>query len=571
MAKSLATTGNWNRLSLKQRLLFGTLISTGVGFIAVVVSAGWNINTTLNSTYESALLEKQAAVAAALKSEGISLMGYSQTLSANSEIAEAVKHKDRTKLQNLLVPIFKELHQIKDSVHTMEVTDENGIILLRGHNPAKFGDDKSKTELFGEALRTQKSRIGMEVSTSTGKLSIDSVYPLIVDQKLIGLIKVGTYPEKVALLELRGQVGADLAVLDSTSGKVIGSTLEGADAALPLVTETSSKLKVGSSTYMARRFPLAVGDSQVKGASLVIAVNAKLSTAVVTVLVTVSLIALLGVGLISYFLASSLSNVLEKVTQDIAQAAHEVEAASGQLSSSSHQMSSGATEAAASLQETAASVEELTATVTMNTDNAKQAAALSSESQSSAVKGEGEITGLIAAMGQISHGSKKIEEIITVIDDIAFQTNLLALNAAVEAARAGEQGKGFAVVAEAVRNLAQQSASAARDITGLIKENASQTMDGSRIAGESGSVLKEIVNSARKVADLNNEIAKASQEQSVGFSQISQVMTQLDQATQGNAAAAEQVASSSEEMKNQANALLGLVDQLNSVISGNKT
>ena len=171
-------------------------------------------------------------------------------------------------------------------------------------------------------------------------------------------------------------------------------------------------------------------------------------------------------------------------------------------------------------------------------------------------------------MTDISKSSKKIEEIINVIDDIAFQTNLLALNAAVEAARAGEQGKGFAVVAEAVRNLAQRSSAAAKDITVLIKESVEKIGHGSKIADQSGTVLKNIVGSVKKVSDLNNEIASASAEQSNGISQISKAMNELDNATQQNAASSEETAASSEEMSAQAIELQVLVEELSQVIDG---
>jgi methyl-accepting chemotaxis protein len=173
-------------------------------------------------------------------------------------------------------------------------------------------------------------------------------------------------------------------------------------------------------------------------------------------------------------------------------------------------------------------------------------------------------------MTEISDSSKKIEDIINVIDDIAFQTNLLALNAAVEAARAGEQGKGFAVVAEAVRALAQRSAVAAKDISSLIKENVSKSDQGAEIANASDKVFKSILESVRKVAELNSEIATGSQEQANGIQQISQAMSQLDQASQGNAASAEEVASSSEEMSAQARILVNLVMELQNIVSGRK-
>ncbi len=286
------------------------------------------------------------------------------------------------------------------------------------------------------------------------------------------------------------------------------------------------------------------------------------------VLICVSIISTLCLASIIFFIASRLVKTLNEVTKSIADSGTQVGSASQQLSSASQQLSSGATEAASSLEETVSSLEELSSMVKLNADNAKEASSLSLTSRKSAEDGENEIRSLISAMTDISKSSKKIEEIINVIDDIAFQTNLLALNAAVEAARAGEQGKGFAVVAEAVRNLAQRSASAAKDIATLIKDSVQQISHGSKIADQSGEVLKNIVGAVKKVSDLNNEIASASAEQSNGISQISKAMNELDQATQRNAASAEETAASSEEMSAQAVELQSLVSQLSSVIEG---
>lgn len=268
------------------------------------------------------------------------------------------------------------------------------------------------------------------------------------------------------------------------------------------------------------------------------------------------------------WIAYRVSNTVSGIASGLDESGSQVASAITQLSAAGQTLSEASTEAAASLEETVASLEEMSSMVKMNSDNAKQAAALSQSSKDAAEHGQQEIHHLIESMRDISSSSKKIEEIISVIDDIAFQTNLLALNASVEAARAGEHGKGFAVVAEAVRTLAQRSAVAAKDINGLIKESVEKVEKGSTIADRSGEVLSNIVNSVKKVADLNNEISAASGEQTTGIQQISRAMNQLDQSSQSNAASSEEVAASAEEINAQALNMKKMVEHLNAVILG---
>lgn len=259
---------------------------------------------------------------------------------------------------------------------------------------------------------------------------------------------------------------------------------------------------------------------------------------------------------------------INQVAVSLGAAGQEVSSASNQISSVSSALSSSASEGAASLEQTVASIEELSSMVSKNAESAKQAATLAEEAHNFAQKGTEEMGALIKAMSEITTSSKKIEEIISVIDDLAFQTNLLALNAAVEAARAGEQGKGFAVVAEAVRTLAQRSANSAKDIANLINTSVQQVEGGSKIAANNGTVLNNIVSSIEKVTHLNGEIAAASGEQSTGIQQISKAMNQLDQTTQQNAASAEEGAASSEELAAQATTLMQLVVDLNETLNG---
>lgn len=276
-----------------------------------------------------------------------------------------------------------------------------------------------------------------------------------------------------------------------------------------------------------------------------------------------AIFALIGILM---WMAQRISRTVENIANALLTSGKYVTDSIQQLSATGQTLSQASTSAAASLEETVASLEEMSSMVKMNSDNAKQASALSQSSRDSAEQGEKEIHSLISSMHEISTSSKKIEEIITVIDDIAFQTNLLALNAAVEAARAGEQGKGFAVVADAVRSLAQKSAVAAKEISTLINESVSQVEKGTEIADRSGQSLKGIMKSVKTMTELNAGISSASTEQSQGISQISQSMNQLDQATQSNAASAEEAAASSETLLRQAKSLAEQVEHLRNLV-----
>ncbi len=223
-----------------------------------------------------------------------------------------------------------------------------------------------------------------------------------------------------------------------------------------------------------------------------------------------------------------------------------------EISEGNNDLSSRTEQQAASLEETAASMEQLTATVKQNADNARQASQLARDASTTAAKG-GEMAGdVVTTMHDIANSSQKIGAITSVIDGIAFQTNILALNAAVEAARAGEQGRGFAVVAGEVRNLAQRSAQAAKEIKGLIDESVSRVKQGSVLVENSGATMQDIVRSVTRVTDIMGEIASASDEQSRGIEQVTQAVTQMDQVTQQNAALVEEAASAAVALEEQA-------------------
>ncbi|ELP5717662.1 HAMP domain-containing protein [Enterobacter asburiae] len=246
---------------------------------------------------------------------------------------------------------------------------------------------------------------------------------------------------------------------------------------------------------------------------------------------------------------------LGETVKEVLDGANTIYNGAGEISAGSNDLSSRTEQQAASIEETAASMEELTATVRQNADNAHQASQLALTASETAVRGGKVVDNVVNTMRDIGDSSKKIADIISVIDGIAFQTNILALNAAVEAARAGEQGRGFAVVAGEVRDLAQRSAQAAREIKILIEDSVDRVDTGAVLVEQAGETMKEIVNDITRATNIMSEIAAASDEQSRGIEQIGVAVTEMDSVTQQNAALVEQSAAAAASLEEQASRL----------------
>jgi len=266
-------------------------------------------------------------------------------------------------------------------------------------------------------------------------------------------------------------------------------------------------------------------------------------------------------------MAESVNMLLESVSEIVTNAkgaASEVLRGAEEISQGNVNLSQRTEQQSSSLEETASSMEEMTSTVKQNADNAGQANQLATAARDQAEKGGAVVGKAVGAMAKINEASKKIADIIGVIDEIAFQTNLLALNAAVEAARAGEQGRGFAVVATEVRSLAGRSATAAKEIKELIQDSVKKVEDGSTLVTQSGQTLEQIVTSVKKVSDIIAEIAAASREQSAGIEQVNQAVMQMDEMTQQNAALVEEATAASQSMAEQARSLNSLMERFSS-------
>jgi methyl-accepting chemotaxis protein len=255
----------------------------------------------------------------------------------------------------------------------------------------------------------------------------------------------------------------------------------------------------------------------------------------------------------------SMRDSLALIVSQVHSSTETIATAAGQIASGNLDLSSRTEQQAGTLEETASSMEELTSTVRINSDHARAANGLAVSASDVAVRGGAVVAQVVDTMAAIDVSAHKIGDIIAVIDGIAFQTNILALNAAVEAARAGEQGRGFAVVATEVRNLAQRSAAAAKEIKELVGDSVNKVEAGNRLVEQAGSTMHEVVDSVRRVTEIMSEILAASQEQSSGIEQINQAVMQMDTATQQNAALVEEAAAAAQAMRDQANNLTEVV------------
>lgn len=553
------------------------------------------ISSKTLSQFEADMNEKKEGLSNNFMSNAMAMLGYSINFAGNRAVQEAVKSGNREELQRILVAAFKSLNAANKSVHTMEVTNASGVILLRGHNPEKYGDDKSKAELFANAMKTKNFTIGMEISPSTGKLSLDAVYPIMSGGELIGLIKVGSYPDKTALTELKKVMGMDIAITDEKNNKIIGSTIEGLEPHLSSLGEKIIKLNVGGKAYFGTKHPLDFNGKHVEGAGLVMLMDAKpltsLNNFIMFSQIAVSVFGLALVIAMMFLVLRQILNPLRVLTADINEIANgnlNVEIPDynskdeiGMLSKSTAKMvdslttminnilsasntvvssidvlraraqktSSGSKTQSEQAAQIAAAAEEMSQTITDIARNASVASETSNEAMQTAGSGK-EVADnavdtvnrvytstveLASMVEKLNNRATEIGDIVTVIKDIADQTNLLALNAAIEAARAGEQGRGFAVVADEVRKLAERTIKATTEISEKISAVQSESEQTTRSMNDASGEVTKATEFIRNVGDSLNHIVEA-------VHRVRDQITQIATAVDEQSAASEEVA-----------------------------
>jgi methyl-accepting chemotaxis protein len=459
---------------------------------------------------------------------------------------------------------IKEFEVTKAKIAT---SSRNAIIAAAKPNAATEVNKQAKqfSELF-EQLQSQMKAISLMASRPDLKTVIDQTATMLPEYQqrcsvIFDAARTGDSAGAAAALAANTNFIARLNTLTAEAGKLkLANLQEIRDAQSARARSTRVTLLTLVGTAVALGFLLSFFVSRTFSVPLVAAVSLldKLSKGDLSSRLIVTSTDEIGT------LGGSLNRAIESMDRALSEVGHSAKnlnTSSQQLARAAEALATGAQEQAASLEETSASLEEITATIRQNSDNAKHASQLAVSSRDSAEKGGVSAIETVAAMGEIKASSAKISEIIATIDEIAFQTNLLSVNASVEAARAGVHGNGFKVVATEVRNLAQRSAASAKEIKSLIKGSVRKVENGSTLVTNSGSTLKEIVSSVKRVSDIVGEIAAASQEQATGIEQVGKAMVQMDRVTQSNSSQTEELSATAASLASQSSHLESLVSR----------
>lgn len=536
----------FKRNSLRLRfLVFMTLLIT-FGVIFQFLSSHFIFKYKFTHTIESEMNQKKEELERIFYNRAFGYLGYSASIAERPDVAEKVKLKDRSALYSIFTHLFETISSVNPAVSTIEATDERGIVLIRGHNPEKFGDDKSKIPLFNKVLETKEPEVGFEVSPTTLKLSIDAVYPIIRGETLLGLVKVGSYPTSATFEQLKKVTGIDIGMV--YEGKLLGSSISGIEKVLNNIERELKIIKIGEDSYYTKRYPFVFGGSQVEGLELILFYNTKEIKALENflklghILIGVFLLFLL-IGAVfvlakrimepilrmneslskieglnfkeslkvdstfeeykkSYQVLNILQKGLELVFRGIKNAGAVLFDIVGAEKKNIEKISptaSAVENLAGSVNTLGQEVSDLLSDIERGAEEMKLAISEISkntfEASNRAKLLRNSAQDMIGTVLNLEKSMDRIREISETIRGIAEQTNLLALNASIEAARAGEAGRGFAVVANEVKELAKKVS----DFIGEIE----------KIVGELSEVVGTVVSKAKKSEEMIDEVEKS--------------------------------------------------------------
>ncbi|MFZ6760952.1 methyl-accepting chemotaxis protein [Undibacterium sp. Ji50W] len=498
------------RIGTRLAVGFGVILATLILILVIdsIFSASNRKEMVAGLELSHAKIELAASMKSSMLESGIAI----RNIGLQSEISEIDKQKAISKKQQ------SRFTEARDKLIALGLNDEEKKILDAVSEMDKEIDVPTK-----EALKMLLAFNGEEAV----KVIATKVDPL--QQK--ALLEINK------LVDLQNKAASELSSIAESKGKQLTSTLFAIGAVILLT-------GAGFSVFLTRSITTPLREAVV--------IAKRVAAGELSFRETTD-----GTDEISELLNAlkEMNDNLHHIVSEVRQGTDAIAIAAVEISTGNADLSSRTETQAGALEETASSMEEITATVRHNADNVRQANGLVSSASNFAIKGGEEVGKVVHTMNSIKESSRKIVDIISVIDGIAFQTNILALNAAVEAARAGEQGRGFAVVASEVRNLAQRSASAAKEIKTLISDSVEKVDTGGKLVDAAGKTMNEIVASVKHVADIMTEISAAGQEQTSGIEEVNRAITQMDEMTQQNAALVEQAAAAAESMEEQANNL----------------